>query len=59
MIQQSNLKYNYPSKINFHIFLNILEMENYILKAAENENKDLFIMTNGCLPLSNVYSKDL
>ena len=55
MIQTSEFKYN-ASKINFHIFLNTLEMEKFILKAAKNEKKDLFIMTNGCLPLSDVYA---
>ena len=56
MIQKSEIKYNDTSKVNFHIFLNTLEMEKFILKAAKNEEKDLFIMTNGCLPLSDVYA---
>ena len=56
MIQKSKIKYNKTSKINFHIFMNALEMENFILKAAKNEEKDLLIMTNGCLPLSDVYA---
>ena len=55
MIQKSEFKYN-TSKIKFHIFLNTLEMEKFILKAAKSEEKDLFIMTNGCLPLSDVYA---
>ena len=55
MIQKSEFKYN-TSKIKFHIFLNTLEMEKFILKATKSEEKDLFIMTNGCLPLSDVYA---
>ncbi len=55
MVQKSEFKYN-TSNIKFHIFLNTLEMEKFILKAAKSEEKDLFIMTNGCLPLSDVYA---
>ena len=56
MIQKSEIKYNKNSKINFHIFMNMLEMEKFILKAAKNQEKDLLIMTNGCLPLSDIYA---
>ncbi len=58
MVKKSELKNKNSSTINFHIFLNTLEMENFILKAAKNEKKDLFIMTNGCLPLSNIYARN-
>lgn len=54
MIQKSEFKYKYASKVNFHMFLNTVEMEKFILQAAKNNKEDLFIMTNGCLPLSNV-----
>ena len=57
MIQKSELKNYDTSKINFHIFLNTIEMEKFILKAAKNEDEsDLYIMTNGCLPLSDLYA---
>ena len=56
MIQKSECKYTNTAKINFHIFLNTIEMEKFILKAANNKENDLFIMTNGCLPLSGVYA---
>ena len=58
MIEKSESKYNNISKINFHIFLSTLEMENFILKASKNKEKNLFIMTNGCLPLSDIYAND-
>ena len=56
MLQKSEFKYDKTSKINFHIFLNTLDMEKFILRAAQNEDSDLFIMTNGCLPLSDNYA---
>ena len=58
MIQKSEFNYYKTPEINFHIFLNTIEMEKFILKAANNENNNLFIMTNGCLPLSDIYSYD-
>tara|TARA_A100000164_G_C21902073_1_gene771038 strand:+ start:649 stop:1551 length:903 start_codon:yes stop_codon:yes gene_type:complete len=58
MIEKTEFKYKNTSRINFHIFLNTLEMEKFILNAAKNTEKDFFIMTNGCLPLSNVYAND-
>ena len=58
MIQKSEFKYKNTSQINFQIFLNTLEMENFVLKAAQNRESDLFIMTNGCLPLSNDYANN-
>ena len=56
MIQKSEYKNTNTAKINFHIFLNTIEMEKFILKAANNKENDLFIMTNGCLPLSDIYA---
>ncbi len=58
MIQKSEFKYNSPSNINFNMFLNTFEMEKFILEEAKNNKEDLFIMTNGCLPLSDVFAKD-
>ncbi len=58
MIQKSEFKYNSPSNVNFHMFLNTFEIEKFILEEAKNNNEDLFIMTNGCLPLSDVFAKD-
>ena len=56
MIERPEQKYKHASKVNFHLFLNTLEMEKFVLKAALEEKKELFIMTNGCLPLSSVYA---
>ena len=56
MIERPEQKCKYASKVNFYLFLNTLEMEKFVLKAAREEKKELFIMTNGCLPLSSVYA---
>ena len=40
MIERPEQKYKYASKVNFYLFLNTLEMEKFVLKAAREEKKN-------------------